>query len=236
MTVKQIVIPETHGREDRRLGRHVEHDPASLAYGHAVLPRSAIKSVSWTRRIPILNQGDVGSCTANASTGWVGTDTASRQGLANVQGRPVDEEWARDFYHLETELDGIPGVWPPDDTGSSGLAAGKTLRKLGLCSKYLHAFSLQALESALQSGPALLGLPWHADMMDADAKGNVEITGDVVGGHEICADGLDVEGQRVWISNSWGPKWGKDGKFCLTYDQLGELLDDSGDVTVPVVG
>jgi hypothetical protein len=229
------LVPETQSYEGRSFGRHIEHDPRSFAFAHGVLPRPVIKSQQWTRRIPILNQGNVGSCTANASTGWVGTDNAWRQGLTAVENIALDEAWALRFYEIETRLDGIPGEYPPDDTGSSGLAAGKTLHKLGLVSKYLHAFSLSSLEAALQNGPVLLGLPWHSDMMDADADGNVQITGDIVGGHELCADGLDVEGKRVKISNSWGAEWGNQGTFWLTFDQLEELLDDSGDVTIPIV-
>lgn len=229
-------LHETHGSPDRRLGRHIEHDPRSLSFAQGVLPRPAIKSQQWTRRIPILNQGDLGSCTANASAGWAGTDNIWRQGLTALDGVTIDEEWAVKFYSIETRLDGIPGEYPPNDTGSSGLAAGKTLRKLGLCSKYLHGFNFHAVEAALQNGPVLLGLPWHEDMMDADEHGNIKITGDVVGGHEIVADGLDVEGRRVRIANSWGDSYGENGWFYLTYDQLDELLQDQGDCTAPVVG
>ena len=34
---------------------------------------------------------------------------------------------------------------------------------------------------------------------------------------------------------SWGPDWGKRGTFWLSFDTLGRLLDEAGDVTVPVV-
>nr|WP_241827828.1 hypothetical protein [Actinopolymorpha singaporensis] len=51
-----------YDRQDPRLGRNVEHDERSLAFAVGVLPRSAIKTVHWDRRIGILDQGNLGSC------------------------------------------------------------------------------------------------------------------------------------------------------------------------------
>jgi hypothetical protein len=69
---------------DPRLGRHVQHDPRSLRYAHGVLPKTAIKTVDWTRRAPIFDQGQLGSCTGNAAAGLLGTDSATRPGLTWV--------------------------------------------------------------------------------------------------------------------------------------------------------
>lgn len=61
---RRMTEPLIHRYEptDPRLGRRVFHDPRSLAYAHPVLPKSAIQTVEWTRRIPILDQGRLGSC------------------------------------------------------------------------------------------------------------------------------------------------------------------------------
>ena len=58
-----------------RLGRHVRRDSRSLRYAYR--PRRAPSTLSdklWPRHIPILDQGDVGSCTGNEETGVLGTD------------------------------------------------------------------------------------------------------------------------------------------------------------------
>src|SRR5664279_6133727 len=141
------------------LGRKVHHDPRSLAFPVAGLPISSLKSVHWQRRAPIFDQGNLGSCVGNAAAGWVGTDNAQRQGFVVEEGQAVDEALAVSLYSQATKIDGDPGVYPPDDTGTSGLAAAKVLKARKLVAKYHHAFSLQACLTALQSGPVLLGVP-----------------------------------------------------------------------------
>src|SRR2546426_293915 len=175
----------------RALGRHIEHDPRSLAYAHGVLPKTAIKSVDWTRRAPIFDQGNLGSCTGNAAAGLLATDSASRTGLTSVtvDGHvlPVNEDLAVQVYKLATRLDDIKGTYPPDDTGSSGLGAAKALKKLGLATSYTHAFSLSALKSALQNGPVMVGTVWLESMFNVSAAtGFVDVIHEspVAGGHE----------------------------------------------------
>jgi hypothetical protein len=69
---------------DSRLGRHVNHDSRNYAYALPVLPKAAIQTVHWQRAIPILDQGQLGSCTGNAGTGFLGTANAAGPGLSTV--------------------------------------------------------------------------------------------------------------------------------------------------------
>lgn len=224
----------------RPLGRHVEHDPRSLAYAHGVLPQTAIKSVDWTRRVPIFDQGSLGSCTGNAATGLLGTDNAARTGLTSVTVNghvlPVDEDLAVDVYKLATTLDSIRGTYPPDDTGSSGLGAAKALKKLGLASGYTHAFSIDALKSALQSGPVMVGTVWLESMFDVDPDGYVIVDrkSQTAGGHEYVISAYDADRQAFRLDNSWGDSWGVRGSAWYTQANLQWLLSQQGDVTVPV--
>ncbi|MGW3135886.1 hypothetical protein [Streptomyces sp. NPDC001139] len=229
-------LAEEHGRPFR-LGRHVEHDPRSLAFAHGVLPQSAVKPVAWTRRAPVFDQGQLGSCTGNAAAGLIGTDSNVRRGLTGVKTSQgpydVDENLAVAIYKLATTLDNVPGTYPPDDTGSSGLGAAKALKKLGLAVGYTHAFSLDSLKSALQTGPAMLGIVWLNSMFDPkpDATLTVDRKSGVAGGHEIVCAGWD--GAYFRLDNSWGAGWG-DGGSCHVYeDDLRWLLSQDGDVTVP---
>lgn len=225
----------------RPLGRHVEHDPRSLAYAHGVLPQTAIKSVDWTRRAPIFDQGSLGSCTGNAATGLLGTDNAARTGLTSVtvngHALPVDEDLAVDVYKLATTLDSIKGTYPPDDTGSSGLGAAKALVKLGLASKYTHAFSLDALKSALQSGPVMVGTVWLESMFDVRTNTGfviVDRKSAVAGGHEYVISSYDAFALAFRIDNSWSDSWGVRGSAWITEGDMQWLLSQQGDVTVPV--
>jgi hypothetical protein len=238
-------------------GRHVRHDSRSLAYAVGVLPRTAIASQFWQRRVPIFDQLKLGSCVGNAGVGWIGTDNAARQGLtsievvsgvveatagslANANGSlAVDEQLAIGMYSASTYLDTAPGSYKPTDTGSDGLAVAQVLQKLGLAGSYSHAFSVDAVFSALQSGPGLLGIPWYDSMFDTDASGHVKVdaSSGMAGGHEIVVPRLDVANgtvQRIWFDNSWGTSWGSAGSGWFTPGELRLLLADQGDFTVPV--
>jgi hypothetical protein len=222
------------------LGRHVEHDARSLNYAHGVLPKTAIKSVDWTRRVPHFDQGSLGSCTGNAAAGLVGTDFDGRTGLTSVtiDGHvlPVDEDLAVHVYELATQLDTIDGTYPPDDTGSSGLGAAKALKKLGLATAYRHAFSLDALKSALQSGPVMVGTVWLESMFETDPDGYVIVDrkSPVAGGHEYVISAYDADRLAVRLDNSWGNGWGIRGSAWITQANIQWLLAQQGDVTVPV--
>ncbi|QTD96958.1 hypothetical protein [Streptomyces cyanogenus] len=226
---------------DPRLGRHVQHDPRSLRYAHGVLPKSAFRSVDWVRRAPIFDQGQLGSCTGNAATGLLGTDSAVRPGLTSVtvSGNvlPVDETLAVQVYSLATQLDSIQGAYPPDDTGSSGLGAAKALVQLGLATKYRHAFSVDAVKSALQSAPVMVGTIWLDSMFDVDTgSGYVHVDRGtaVAGGHEYIISAYDASTHAFRLDNSWGEGWGVRGSAWLAQTDLQWLLSQDGDVTVPV--
>jgi hypothetical protein len=242
------LLPTAPGRP---MGRHVEHDPRSRNYAHETLPADAIRSVAWARRTPVLDQGQLGSCTGNAGTGLLGTDSAGRSGLTSVTISVAaarashgfftpgvyapDEDFAVRLYSLATRLDSISGHYPPTDTGSSGLGVAKALRALGQATSYSHAFSLPALASALQSGPVMIGIPWLNSMFEPDADGRLDVdrSSGVAGGHEIELNRFDAATGDYWITNSWGAGWGVSGSAYFTTPDLRWLLSQQGDVTIP---
>jgi hypothetical protein len=220
-------LPEEYGR-DLRLGRHIEHDPRSLLYPHRAVPggRRPIKSVRWARTAPALDQGELGSCTGNAMTGALLTAPFGMTGL--------DEQFAVRLYSQATKLDDVAGEYPPIDTGSSGLAVAKAAKAQGLISGYRHATSLLDALDALMDGPVITGVAWYENMFTPDGDGEVRIGGAVAGGHEFEVFGVDEDLQRVWCWQSWGSRWGLNGTFYLNFSTWGDLLDDNGDVTVPI--
>lgn len=237
---------------DPRLGRHVQHDARSAQprYAEGVLPRAAITSVEWPRHIPILDQGQVGSCVPNNAPEFLGTDALGYTGVARVEiPKPdpksefaagvswdMDETFALQLYRLLTRIDSYPGVWEPDDTGSDGLTLAKGLKMIGLVRRYTHAFSYHALVSALQKGPVTLGLEWENSMFTTgkDGKIHIDYNSGVAGGHQVFARQFDADNDRVWIDNSWGEHgFGLDGRGWFQGIELAAHLKRSGDVTVP---
>jgi hypothetical protein len=240
-------------RTDPRLGRHVRHDSRSERYAVGVLPKHAIKKVKWTRRIPILDQLQLGKCTAEAFTGAAGTDNAAGTGQTSVvlptsaatgssglragASYALDDTFSTAFYSLETEDDSYDGQYPPDDTGSDALGAMAAGKALDIVTSYQHAMSYAAAVSAIQSGALLWGTTFYNSMFDLDKNGYFVVTpkSGVAGGHEMVLTGYDPETDEWTGDNSWNESWGPlDGSFKITGKNLTALLKDDGDVTLPV--
>jgi len=182
----------------KRLGRHIRIDSRSAAYPYTA-PERAIAAVLWHRNIPILDQGNLGSCTGNAITGALGCDPD----WANLPaGHPVlDEAEAVALYSAATSLDAYPGAYPPDDTGSDGVSACKAAQIAGLLSGYTHCFDFPTMQQALQAGPVIIGINWYSSFDHPSSGGSVSITPDafVRGGHEIVVRGDDASGMLLQV-------------------------------------
>lgn len=222
------VIPETRHPLFKRLGRHVEHDSRSRAFA-VTAPRVPLVSTKWARVGPIFDQGDIGSCTCEAMCGVLNT-APFYQGVLRSQQDCVS------LYQDATVLDDIPGQFPPDDTGSSGLAAARAAANRGWLRSYHHAFSLLDALGALVHGPAMLGINWYESFDEpAGDHGELVIGGELRGGHEIEVCEIDVLTKTVRGINSWGPDWGDGGYWSMGWATLERLLAEQGDFLVPLL-
>lgn len=241
MTTRHIPEHQPTHPAAGRLGRHVRHDPRSLAFQVTAKSLGDLKSVKHQRYVPVLDQGDLGSCTGNATVGALGTGDlftalAGNPGCPSETDAAADEKMAVAMYSAATKLDDVRGVYPPTDSGSSGVAVAKAAKNAGLISGYTHATSLEAALTALETRAVITGVNWYEGMDNPDSSGLVHVTGQVRGGHEFVLDQLDVENRLVWMTNSWSTSWGVDGRACIGWDDFGRLLSEDGDVTafVPV--
>ena len=210
-----------------KLGRHVEHDPRSL--DHPAPQAPVQRSVLWPHHAPILDQGQIGACTGNALADCLNTDFFA----ASRPNGYLTEADALKFYELATQLDNVEGTYPPDDTGSSGLAVCKAGKQLGYLSGYKHSFGFAHFCSTLQTQPVIVGTPWTADMFNP-VQGFVSPTGDVQGGHEYLALGVDYTRKVLTFLNSWSDQWGDGGRFYMHFKDFQTLLASNGDVMAPV--
>lgn len=220
---------------DYRLGRLVQHDPRSKDFPAAVKKTAQPTSVWWKHHAKPLDQGQLGSCTGNAMEQWLATDPGYTKGFR------CSEKGAVKLYSLATSLDDVPGTYPPDDTGSSGLAVAKAAQQLGLIKSYTHAFGATHALGAIQVSPFIVGSSWTESMFTPDKDGLVIPAGQVKGGHEYLCVGYDADRAAFAFQNSWGA-WGvpipqagvKAGGFFIQVSEFAALLSQQGDVTCPV--
>jgi hypothetical protein len=220
----------------RGFGRNINHDPRSLNY--RVPPAAKIVSVSHEIHIPILDQGQIGKCVAEtgaevlASDGfWQTLDAELQQALSTVS---TAEDWTSALYRELTSSDDYPGQWEPDDTGSDGLTLGKVLKSRGLISGYAHATTVDEAHTGLQNGVIAFGTIFTEGMESPSAEGIVKMTGQVLGGHEYSCYAYDAARDLWWCRNHWTADWGKNGTFAFSTPTLQKLMNQQGDVTIPV--
>lgn len=214
------------------LGRRIEHDERSRGFAFRVAATRP-KTVLWGHRAPVLDQGEVSSCTGNALAQWLNTEFAQRH--AENPARILTEDDALKLYGQATRMDRVKGVYPPDDVGSSGLAVCKAGVLFGFLSRYEHVFGFDALLMALQHSPVIAGTAWTRGMFTPDFAGRLYPSGPVDGGHEYLILGCDMEKRMIEILNSWGDAWGAGGRAWIAFSDYAALLAEHGDVQVPIM-
>lgn len=232
--IQSRLIEERPSEHGGRLGRHVEHDERSRAYSFGgVVVAGSPRTVHHRHYGTVLDQDGLGSCTGNAVVQAINTSP-----LHHLHTHLLHEQEAVDLYSLATYLDPWEGEYPPNDTGSSGLAAAKAAQQKGYITSYQHAFSMEQAIAALQLGPVITGVNWYEGFDHPLQSGLVTIEGQVRGGHEFVIvgyePGLKVTEGLVFAINSWGPHWGKQGRFFFSVETWQHLLDEDGDVTILV--
>lgn len=216
-----------YDRQDPRLGRVVAHDPRSRAFA-ATAP---IDTSTWRNRAirlydPTPNPNQChGECTGVAQCMMFNAVGNRKAGQVLRMGN------AHDIYALATTLDPFTGAWPPDDTGSSGLAAAKASQRLGFGGEYRWIFNgAQGVRQQVQLGRIVaVGTRWDWNMFNPDANGIVEPGGGEAGGHEWAVRGDDVDRDLALARCWWGPGF---RDFWIRWSHLDELLADNGDAHV----
>jgi len=201
---------------------------------------------------PVEDQGQLGSCTANALVG-------NLEFLEKKAGHTVSDLSRLFIYYNERSIEGTVG----EDSGAAIRDGVKSLVKLGVCSEkkwpyniakftqkptpacfkdaanhqatsYHRILSLQEMKQCLAEGYVFVfGFTvYSAFETPAVAKTgqlNLPAPGEKsLGGHAVCAVGYDDSTGRVLVRNSWGADWGLAGYFTMPYDYIsnGNLADD----------
>jgi len=203
--------------------------------------------------LPIYDQGQLGSCTANA--------ICSAYQYELVKQHAAALNFSRLFlYFNERQIEGTT-KW---DAGAYIRDGFKALNALGVCLEqdwpyliskfsakpptkaYKSAQAHQALQylrvaqtvdqmrQCLAAGyPFVFGFSVYEsfESLEVERTGVVSMPGqseEQVGGHAVLAVGYDHAARRFLVQNSWGKFWGQDGFFTIPYDYLADndLADD----------
>lgn len=214
------------------------NDPQSQSYLHAGKYDPTKLIVKHGAYGPILSQGDVGAC-----AGFSDADIMNMAKFSHARWRGsrrrsyLGNSVGLRFYHEATVIDEWPGEqYPPDDNGTSVLAAMKALKADGFIDRYEWGWDIDTFIAALQHQPVVLGTLWTDGMSEPSPSGLIRVTGDVVGGHAYSAYQLNLTTGRAKCRNHWTPRWGVSGDFWLDLEDVDWLLAEQqqGEVGIPI--
>lgn len=214
---------------ERILDRLPQRDARSLTlFNVAELEPPAPRSYTWSCGAN-LDQGSEGACVA---FGW------THEAAARPKVHTVSNDLARSLYPRMQRVDEWPGE-EPTYSGTSVLAGAKIAQEEGWLGEYRWTDNLtDAISAVSHWGPAVIGVNWWTSMFDTDSEGFIYPTGRVEGGHCIIVRGVSLKKQAVLLHNSWGPSWGGTekgpGTAWLTLHDFRTLIEDDGDVCIPV--
>lgn len=214
--------------EDPRLGRNIVHDERSRAFPLLTpIDKSTWRDKAVRIYDPIPNPNQtIGNCTGCAKA-------MEFNAVGNrVAGRVLKMVNATAFYARATEIDPFPGTYPPEDTGSSGLAAAKAAVEQGYGGEYRWLFrGADEIVQAVMDGHVVnVGTWWYEGMMPHDYSRLVHPTGMKVGGHQWIVRGYDKSSDWV-MGRCW---WGTFRDFWITRSDLQNLMMDDGDAHIQV--
>jgi C1A family cysteine protease len=192
---------------------------------------------------PVYNQGQLGSCTANAIAGAVeftemgegeGEATPSRlfiyYGERQIEGTVGQDSGAqiRDGIKVIATT-GVPPEtdWPYDITkfaeqppqqAYQDAAKSKAIQYLSVAPNYLKG-------ALAVNFPVVIGFTVYSGFESPEVAQtgvlNLPQRGEqVVGGHAVLVVGYDDASQRFTVRNSWGEGWGQAGYFTMPYAYL----------------
>lgn len=202
---------------------------------------------------PVYDQGNLGSCTANASG-------AAVEFLA-IQAKKDYMPSRLFIYYNERVIEGSVD----DDAGAEIRDGIKTLSKQGVCDENLWLYNVDYfakkppptaysaakknkisryervdntnitnIRAALASGcPVVFGFTVY-DSFESDKVAKTGVvpmpkkSESVLGGHAVLIVGYDHAKRRVIVRNSWGDGWGMKGYFTMPYAYVTDpnLADD----------
>ncbi len=201
---------------------------------------------------PVFDQGQIGSCTANALAGAF--EFLEKEGIDRLTPSRFSHASRLFIYYNERSLEGTVD----QDAGAQLRDGIKSLAKMGVCkeatwkyeqtlvfkkpsdqayteaqshtiSQYLKISNLDELKDSLANGfPVAFGFTVYESFESPEVAqtGIMPIPSPqerALGGHAVLAVGYDDTKKALWVRNSWGPEWGQGGYFLMPYAIITDL-------------
>ena len=193
------------------------------------------------------DQGQLGSCTANAIAGAI-------EFLQGKEKQPESVPSRLFIYYNERAIEGTVS----EDSGAQIRDGVKSVATLGACAETLWPYDVSQftvkpsdacyadalghkvaqylrlaqtvtdMQACLAAGyPFVFGFTVYAsfesDLVAATGVVPMPATGEaMLGGHAVLAVGYDQAAQRFLVRNSWGATWGQQGYFTIPFDYLAD--------------
>ncbi len=194
---------------------------------------------------PVYDQGQLGSCTANAIGGAFEFELMKQKAVVFMPSRLF-------IYYNERAIENTVKT----DSGAQIRDGIKTVNKQGVCPEAMWPYniakfaakpdnscykdalqhivlnysrvprSLNQMKGCIANGfPFVIGFTVYTSFESAavakTGKLNMPKTDEqVIGGHAVCIVGYDDSVKRFIVRNSWGTTWGLKGYFTMPYDYL----------------
>lgn len=217
----------THSQVDLGLGRVYARDDRDNNYlieNSGLLSNTTpITSRYWDDEQWWGDQGQTSECVAYSWVHWLEDGPFYQASTPHpiIQPNPV--------YREAQKID----EWPGENyNGTSVRAGAKILQNLGFIQNYLWTTNINTLISTvLNVGPVVVGTLWYRNMFFPNrTTGIISVSGPLSGGHAYVINGVDTKRRLFRIKNSWGRKWGQNGRAFISFNDMARLIRMQGEV------
>jgi hypothetical protein len=216
---------------EEKFGRIYSFDARDNKY---LIANSPFYSTSQTKRIQYWddeqwwgNQGNTSECVAYSWIHWLEDgpvyQPASPQPILNPN----------TVYKAAQKID----EWPGENYNGTSIRAGaKILQQEGFIQNYYWTRDVNVLaNTVLNTGPVVVGTYWYSNMMRPNLRtGLMSATGRILGAHAYVINGVDLNRRLFRIKNSWGRKWGLNGRAFISFTDMSRLMRMQGEVCLAI--
>lgn len=161
----------------------------------------------------VMNQGNSPHCVGYAIAALLQADPIAQNPI-----HPTE------IYNEAKKIDGIPNV--QGTTLEAGLDV--IIKKRLVREAYFTNSARDVYELVSSVSPVVVGTVWMTNMDKTTSDGQARPFGSPDDFHAYLCYGVDKSLKRVYFLNSYGEKYGVNGKFWMTFTHFESIFSDGG--------